>query len=492
MTTSQSQEHLHFVLIPMMSQSYLIPIIDFAKLLSKSNLTISIITTPITAHRYQPTIDHARSSGHKIQLIPLPFPSKEAGLPEGCESMDSLTSLDLVRNFFIATYMLQNPIENLIASMDPPASCIITTNTLPWVAKIAQKFNLPRFIFHHISSFAHLCSHQISLTKIDLSTKSDTDPFLVPGLPDPIHLTRAQLPDAARSEMTDMKRAMDEMKAAEISSDGVIINSFDELELRYAEGYSKVVKKVWCVGPVGRVAASSSVADEEHYCLKWLNSKQDRSVIYVCFGSLCHITTTQLIELGLGLESSNKPFIWIIRKENNSNDLNKWLKQFEERNTGRGLVIKEWAPQVMILNHKAVGGFLTHCGWNSVMEGVCAGVVMITWPMFAEQFYNEQLLIEVLKIGVRVGVDVSVKWGDDHGLGLLVKKGDVKKGVLELMEDGGEGRERRRRAELIGEMAKMAIEEGGSSFLNVRLFIQHAIMVINQKKICSDYNACIH
>ena len=77
------------------------------------------------------------------------------------------------------------------------------------------------------------------------------------------------------------------------------------------------------------------------------------------------------------------------------------------KDSKKGLVIRGWAPQLLILEHGAVGGFMTHCGWNSMLEGVCSGVPMITWPLSAEQFYNEELITNVLGIGVQVG---SIEW----------------------------------------------------------------------------------
>ncbi|MFS7908803.1 putative UDP-glucuronosyl/UDP-glucosyltransferase, UDP-glycosyltransferase family [Helianthus anomalus] len=84
---------------------------------------------------------------------------------------------------------------------------------------------------------------------------------------------------------------------------------------------------------------------------------------------------------------------------------------FENRIEDRGLIIRDWSPQLLILLHSSVGGFLTQCGWNSVLEGVSAGVPMITWPQFAEQFLNEKLIVQVLGIGVSVGAPVVVHLG---------------------------------------------------------------------------------
>ncbi|KAL1534595.1 Scopoletin glucosyltransferase, variant 2 [Salvia divinorum] len=132
----------------------------------------------------------------------------------------------------------------------------------------------------------------------------------------------------------------------------------------------------------------------------------------------------------------------------------------------KGLIIRGWAPQVMILNHAAVGAFVTHCGWNSTLEGVCAGVPMVTWPVFAEQFFNEKLVTEVLGTGVSVG---NKRWMLSESEG--VQRDAVARAVEEVMVGGGAA-EMRRRAENYKEMAKKAVEEGGSSYHSLNALIE--------------------
>nr|XP_016473230.1 PREDICTED: anthocyanidin 3-O-glucosyltransferase 4-like [Nicotiana tabacum] len=218
---------------------------------------------------------------------------------------------------------------------------------------------------------------------------------------------------------------------------------------------------------------------DEHNCLSWLDSMKPKSVIYACFGSLCQISFLQMKEIGLGLESSNVPFIWIIRKVNLTSQVEKWLRDenFEKRVKGRGMIIRGWAPQVLILSHSSIGGFLTHCGWNSTLEGTSCGVPMITFPMFAEQFYNEKFIVNVLKIGVRVGVEVSINSWNEEKNGVLVNKDQVKEAIDQLMDKGLESEERRKRAKELAHMSKKAIKEEGSSFLNTKLLIEDVMQL---------------
>ena len=150
-----------------------------------------------------------------------------------------------------------------------------------------------------------------------------------------------------------------------------------------------------------------------HECVAWLDSKRENSVVYICFGSLCYFQDKQLYEIACGIQASGHDFIWVVpekkgKEHEKEEEKEKWLpKGFEETNEDKGMIIRGWAPQMIILGHPAIGAFLTHCGWNSTVEAVSAGIPMLTWPVHGEQFYNEKLITEVRGIGVEVG---AVEW----------------------------------------------------------------------------------
>lgn len=305
--------------------------------------------------------------------------------------------------------------------------------------------------------------------------ETDSEYFAIPGIPDKIEVTKAQTPGSMDG---NWKEFVEKMAADEISTYGVVVNSFEELEPAYVKGYknSRNDNKVWCVGPVSLrnmdKAQRGNKVDSQR-CLEWLDLQKPSDVIYACLGSMCNLTPLQFIELGTALEACNRPFIWVIRERNQTQELNTWIEEsgFEERTKRRSLLIRGWAPQVLILSRPAIGGFLTHCGWNSTLEAICAGVPMLTWPLFGDQFFNERFVVKILRVGVSVGVESPVNWGDEDKAGVLVKREDVQRGIEELMGEGNGSEEKRRRAKELAEMAKRAVEEAGSSHFNVTQLI---------------------
>ncbi|MFS7969207.1 putative UDP-glucuronosyl/UDP-glucosyltransferase, UDP-glycosyltransferase family [Helianthus anomalus] len=171
-----------------------------------------------------------------------------------------------------------------------------------------------------------------------------------------------------------------------------------------------------------------------------------------------------LKEIAKGLEMSGVRFLWVVRSPPSDRDEDRFLplpepdldlllpEGFLERTKDRGLVVKKWAPQVAILNHKSVGGFVTHCGWNSILEAVCAGVPMVAWPLYAEQRFNRVVLRDEMKLALPM----------DESEGGLVTAMEVEKRVRELME-GEEGIVVREVAKVRKEEAAMAVSDGGSS-----------------------------
>ncbi|KAG2332636.1 hypothetical protein Bca52824_003816 [Brassica carinata] len=489
----QNHPPLHFVLFPFMAQGHMIPMVDIARLLAQRGVTITIVTTPHNAGRFKNVLNRATESGLPIKLVHVDLSYQEFGLPEGQDNIDTLDSMELMLPFFKAVNMLEEPVMKLLEEMKPRPNCLISDLLLPYTSKIARTLNIPKIVFNGMSCFCILCMHILrGNLEILKDLKSDKEYFFVPSFPDRVEFTKPQVPvDADASG--DWKKFMDELVEAENTPYGVILNTFQELEAAYVKDYKEArAGKVWSIGPVSlcnklgadRAERGNKAVIDKDECFKWLASKEEGSVLYVCLGSICNLPLSQLKEIGLGLEKSKRPFIWVIRGWDKYNELAEWFLEsgFEERVKERGLLIKGWAPQVLILSHPSVGGFLTHCGWNSTLEGIASGVPLLTWPLFGDQFCNQTLVIQVLKVGVGAGVEDVMKWGEEEKIGVLVDNEGVKKAVEDLMGDSDEAKERRRRAKELGELAHRAVDEGGSSHSNITFLLEDITELLAQSK----------
>ncbi|XP_043708481.1 UDP-glucose flavonoid 3-O-glucosyltransferase 7-like [Telopea speciosissima] len=445
---SETHKQFHAFFVPLMAQGHLIPMTDITRLFASRGVKVTILTTPSNASLFSNTIDRDVQLGLDISVQLIPFPSVEARLPEGCENLSSTTSPSMTNNFSKALDLLQPPFEFKLLQQQHPADCIISDMFFPWVTDSAIKLGILRFIFHGTSFFSCCVMDSIKRYAPHENLKSDSYPFIVPRLPDQIELTRSQVPET-KSEFAEL---LERVRKSEERSYGVLVNNFYELEPAYADHYKKVIgRTAWDIGPISlrnrdfadkaqRGNSSSYNIDGHEYCLNWLDKKKSNLVLYVCFGSVTRFTASQLLEITMALDTSGHPFIWVVRSEEREIP-----EGFKERNEGKGLIIRDWAPQVLILDHPAVGGFVTHCGWNSTLESVSAGVPMITWPLFAEQFYNEKLVTQVLRIGVSVGAN---EWSGFVGErnAAAVKREDIETAVDQLMGGGEEAERMRSRA----------------------------------------------
>jgi UDP:flavonoid glycosyltransferase YjiC (YdhE family) len=151
----------------------------------------------------------------------------------------------------------------------------------------------------------------------------------------------------------------------------------------------------------------ASLWKEDYDCLRWLDEQEDQSVLFVSFGSITVVSSKQFMELALGLEMSFAPILWVIRSDLMiENKPIAFPDGYLERMHDRSCFVS-WAPQKQVLIHRAVGGFLTHCGWNSTLESICAGVPILGWPYFADQRLNCRQCVDHWKVGFEIQVDES-------------------------------------------------------------------------------------
>lgn len=250
-----------------------------------------------------------------------------------------------------------------------------------------------------------------------------------------------------------------------VETKGIIVNTFVELEPYSVNGVcSRQVPPVYPIGPVLDLAGPAQWhPDQVHHrkVMTWLDDQPPSSVVFLCFGSMGSLSGAQVKEIAIGLERTGLHFLWALRgppktllhlPTDYENPKEVLPNGFLERTAGVGLVCG-WVSQVSILAHKAIGGFVSHCGWNSILESLWHGVPIATWPVYAEQQMNAFQMVR--ELGLAVEITLDYKGGSD-----LVVAEEVERGIKRLM-DGDD--EVRRKVKEMGTKSRMAMKENGSS-----------------------------
>ncbi|KAF3328663.1 scopoletin glucosyltransferase-like protein [Carex littledalei] len=466
---SASPSGLRIYFVPLPSPGHVIPMIDIAKIFTKHGAECTLIMTPLNAARYESNIH--RSGLH---LVTFQFPS-DTGLPVGCESADLLPSRKLFGHFRRVVDLLEQPFRELLRVNPPDA--VVSDSFLLWTAVASAELNIPRYSFPVVSCFALSVERNLLFHRPQQNVTSDLDLFLVPGLPDQIYLTKCQLsettlPDEKLIEF--FERALE----AEKATTGWVVNTFYELESPYIKHCERVTgKPVFHIGPVCLSGVSKEeIAERGHgkelaavseRLLRWLDGRPAFSVVYVSFGSVSWLPKAQLKEIGFGLVESGVPFIWVVGGGDESDDV---ADEVSAIAGDAGQVVKGWAPQLAILGHISVGTFLTHCGWGAVTEATAVGKMMLTWPLFADQFYNEKFVVQVAEIGESMGAERGYIWGEEERTGVLLNRERVAEKVRWSLGPGAESM--RKRAWEIGIEARKGGGKGGSSYESVECMME--------------------
>ncbi|GKE41227.1 hypothetical protein Tco_1464632, partial [Tanacetum coccineum] len=236
----------------------MVPMVDIARMLAQQGATITIITTPLIANRFRPVISRAIEAKLQIQILELELRLTKVGLPEGCESFDTLPSSDSIYKLFAAIDLLEEPAEELLKGLCPQPGCIISDFLIPWTTD-----NILEWI------------------------ESDTERFVLPGLPDRVEVTKLQIIGTSKEASSYQKGFLFRAIQADKAAYGIVVHTFNELEPEYVKEFSKVRDtKVWCIGPVSLLnkdigdisERGNKTAINNHDCLKWLNEREPGSV----------------------------------------------------------------------------------------------------------------------------------------------------------------------------------------------------------------------
>ncbi|XP_066400327.1 scopoletin glucosyltransferase-like [Miscanthus floridulus] len=481
MASNDEQQPIHILFFPFIAPGHLIPVAAMAALFASRGIKCTILTTPVNATVIRSAVDEANNAFRgtdalAIHISTIPFP--DVGLPPGVESVVGISEADL-HKLLEGVQRLREPLDRFLAEHHPVPDAVVVDSFYLWAADVAAEHGIPRLSFLGSSLFARACNESLLRNNPFALAPDDPDAVVsLPELPHRVALRRSQVMDPRKDQLQwDYNQLV---HAADRRSYGEVFNSFAELEPDYVEHYRTTLgRRVWLVGPVAHANASEDdMPPGAERCLRWLDEKPRGSVVYLAFGTLANFSEAELREVARGLQLSGKNFLWVMKSggADTTADASEWMPEgFAELiDVGaRGLLFRGWAPQRLILEHSAVGGFVTHCGWNSVLEAVSAGVTLVTWPRYADQFYNEKLVVEVLKMGVGVGAG-------DYASHLEVRREVISGVKIAEAIDGVMGGDqeaeaiRKKAMELRGK-ARSATDKGGTSYDDVGKLI-HELM----------------
>ncbi|XP_034927068.1 anthocyanidin 3-O-glucosyltransferase 6-like [Populus alba] len=477
------------VLIPIPAMGHIVALVEVAKLLVERDDRLS--TTIFIMH---PVLDPSTTKyTESLAASTLPDRMRVVNLPnlesktEDTKDRNWLTSMIESQKPHVEEYVSKMRTQSQLSPDSPQLAGFIFDTFVTGMKDVANGFGVPWYVFS-ASGAAFICSmfYLQALQDdegVNLTEFKNSDALLeVPGLANP--LPAKLLPSMVFRE--DMLTIFLEHARTLKETRSILVNTFLEFESYAVHSLSNGKNApVYPVGPmVKHVGDARDLRSDESNkyrdIMEWLDDQPPLSVMFLCFGSWGSFCGKQVKEIACALEHCGHRFLWSLRKpssqkgkiESPSDYLNfqEILPEgFLDRTLEIGKVIG-WAPQVDILAHPAVGGFASHCGWNSILESVRFGVPVATWPLYAEQQFNAFQMVIDLGLAVEIKMDYRRDFLGDNEI--IVSSDDIVKAIKHVMEEDGEVR---KKVKEMSRISEKSLKDGGSSFSSLGRLIEDMI-----------------
>ncbi|KAM7505164.1 hypothetical protein LguiB_004068 [Lonicera macranthoides] len=474
----------HAVFIPFPISTHINPMLKFAKLIHQRGFHITFILThhqhnSILASRGSHALDGLPDFRFVVVPLDVPPPSADRAPAEYFASIRTA-----VREGFLPLFGEVLGKLNGSSNM-PPVTCVVSDGVMTQSVVAAEELRLPVVLFWVVgaSGFKSIIGHRDLLRRC-LAATADGPEDVSQQVNEDLDTTVDFIPGRKGVRMRDFLKYMrmthsndyiidscvgEEERTSKASA--IIIYTFEALERDVFNEISTMYGRVYSIGPFpytpnGQVSEKSlkilgdNIWPQETLCVEWLNSKEPNSVIYISFGSLTVVSPKHMVEFAWGLAKSNYSFLWVVRPDMVVGGTMVLPEEFIEETKERGLIVS-WCQQEQVLNHQAIGGFLTHCGWSSVLESICAGVAMICWPFFGEHMTSRKNICNEWGVGIEIDEDV--------------KRVQVEEVVRELM-DGEKGKMIKEKAKEWKKIAKEATCPFGLSSANIDKLVDEVLL----------------
>ncbi|KAK4481092.1 hypothetical protein RD792_011963 [Penstemon davidsonii] len=463
----ERQKNPHAIMIALPYQGHITPFINLSIKLASKNFSITFVHLEF--------IHHKLSQNNTKTKDDLFSEARESGLDIRYTTISDGFPLEFDRDLHLDEYwdaMLRDfpaRVDEFVGEViksDPNSVHFLVTDTLfTWPATIAKKYDLINVSFWTEPALVFSLSYHIHFLKENghFPCKDNIEEVInyLPGVES--LSTMDLMPYLKESGLSTIVhkivlKAFDEVK----KSDFILHNTLYEFESKTLSALTKIQPN-YAIGPINFSRHITNTVTKslrsESDCTNWLNSKSPGSVLYISFGSFIQTSKHVIEEIAYGLLLSDVNFIWIVREDSvNSDDSDVFPDGFRDEINEKGLVIT-WCDQIKILSSPAIGGFLTHCGWNSVLESMWCGVPMICYPLKYDQPVNRKLVVDDWKIGVNL-CD-----------GKLIDRKEVAEKIGSLMS-GVNSEGLRKESKKVQGILQNAMEVGGSFEKNFNQFVE--------------------
>ncbi|GLU17906.1 hypothetical protein SLE2022_342530 [Rubroshorea leprosula] len=437
----------HVLVFPFPVQGHINPMLQFSKRLASKGLRVTIIIV---------------SSPTKPMQLPLSSINMESIAFEEGEKEDEVEHYLQLYHATIPGRLAELIEKKNISQY--PAKFVVYDSVMPWVLDVARSAGIDGAPFFTQSWGVNVIYYHLHLGTFKVPLEEP-----VAALPSMPKLEAIDLPSFVRD--TSAYPGLGSLLIAQFSNleeaRWIFCNTFDKLEDEIIKWMAANHKPIKTIGPtVPSMFLDKRLEDDKDYslnlfkpnvdaCIKWLDSKEAASVVYVSFGSLATLGEEQMEEITWGLKRSNSYFLWVVRET----EQKKLPSNFVEETLEKGLVVS-WSPQLRVLAHEAVGCFITHCGWNSTLEALSLGVPMVAMPQWTDQPTNAKFVEDVWKVGVRVRMD-------ENG---IIRKEEIERCIREVTK-GEKSIDIKSNSKIWKKLTKEAVDEGGSSDKNFDEFV---------------------
>ncbi|KAI3777000.1 hypothetical protein L1987_46793 [Smallanthus sonchifolius] len=417
-------KNIHVLAIPYPAQGHVIPLMEASRCFTNSGLMVTFVNTEFIHKRVMSAGSEMDCPRDLMRMV---------SIPDGMEPCDDRSDIGkLTKTMFqLMPTKLEELINDINKDDEDKITCIVADYYMGWVVRVARKMGI------RLASF---CPSSAAVSAVIMSVQKLMDDEVINcnGVPmqdkmiqlsnsmpfmDPRNFIWACVGDSTTNKIIFDYVVLDGKEAAE-AADHIICNSTMELE----PGAFALFPKLLPIGPL--LATNRSARQVAHFwnedstCLAWLDQQPVCSVIYLAFGSFTVFDQRQFEELALGLEDTKRPFLWVVRPGTSGSMDYVYPTGYMDRIGTHGKMVS-WAPQQEVLNHPSVACFMSHCGWNSTMEGVSNGIPFLCWPYFADQFFNKTYICDIWKTGVGLKKD-------DTG---IVTREEIKSKVEQLLDN---------------------------------------------------------